>query len=362
MKSKARDVSHRINDPALKELEEATWVSYRLCREDFDQVKFPKWSQWYLTMADPPRTITGHLPRPLGKSVPIKADWHEICEMDSPEFMKLHKQALSTVFKECTMHMHVAIKRMATQARSTNVSLITVLPSTPVDTLEMIRGWQLNPHGVLPVVQQESDGTMNLHNVDIWMWLQNATPKKCSPMFRKSLWTLFQQSGRWCELASDQRVPPPIGDTFCTSIMEAYDWGDRHPRDHSEKELAQWLRQHGGINISRAALPKIFAERLASGLVCNHPAMLGKRKWEALGAPRRYKALPSAPLWSAFSVSSWTVILTRTQPLLLPRRPRQLWMTPHSQTRWRRVAPHMIKMIIWTLTLWSSYTRSCMVT
>jgi hypothetical protein len=58
-----------------------------------------------------------------------------------------------------------------------------------------------------------------------------------------------------------------------------YDWGDRHPRDHSKKELAQWLGQHGGIDISCAALLELFTERLASGTVCNHPAMLGKRKW-----------------------------------------------------------------------------------
>jgi hypothetical protein len=113
----ARDVSHRINDPALKELEEAMWASYRLLWEDFGHalkqanagVKFPKWSQWYLTAAKPPWTITGHLPRPLSKSVPIKGDWYNICDMDTPEFMKLHKQALSTVFKECTALMHVAI-------------------------------------------------------------------------------------------------------------------------------------------------------------------------------------------------------------------------------------------------------------
>jgi hypothetical protein len=60
--------------------------------------------------------------------------------MDSPEFMKLHKQLLSTMFKERTVPMCVAIHRMATQAHSSNVSLITVLPSTPVDTLEMIKG------------------------------------------------------------------------------------------------------------------------------------------------------------------------------------------------------------------------------
>jgi hypothetical protein len=59
-------------------------------------VKFPKWSQWFLTTADPPMTVTGHLPRPLGKSAPIKADWYNICNMDTPEFVKLHKQVLAT--------------------------------------------------------------------------------------------------------------------------------------------------------------------------------------------------------------------------------------------------------------------------
>jgi hypothetical protein len=125
---------------------------------------------------------------------------------------------------------------------------------------------------------------MNLHDVDVWMWLQKATPKKSSSVFRKSIWMLFQQSGCWFELASNQRVPSPIGDTFHASITEGYEWGDRHPRDHSEKELAQWLGQHGSIDISRAALLEVFAECLASGVVYNHPARLGKCKREALGA------------------------------------------------------------------------------
>jgi hypothetical protein len=49
----ARIVSHGINDPALKELEEAVWASYHLCWKDFGHalkqanagVKFPKWLQ-----------------------------------------------------------------------------------------------------------------------------------------------------------------------------------------------------------------------------------------------------------------------------------------------------------------------------
>jgi hypothetical protein len=154
------EASCGINDPALKELETTVWASYRLCWQDFGHalrqanagVKFPKWSQWFLTAADPPMTVTSHLPRPLGKSAPIKADWYDICDTDTPEFVKFHKQVLTTPFKERTASMHIVVRRMTTQACSSNVSLITMLPTTPVDTLDLLRGWQLNPHRVPPAI------------------------------------------------------------------------------------------------------------------------------------------------------------------------------------------------------------------
>jgi hypothetical protein len=212
--------------------------------------------------------------------------------MDTPEFVKHHKEALATPFKEHTVSMRTVIHRMTTQACSANESLITMLPTTPGDTLALLKGWKLNPHGVLPAVQQESDGTMNLHDVDVWMWLQKVTPKKNSSRFRKSLWALFQQPGSWFQWVSDLRIPSPTGDTFCASITEAYDWGDHHPRDHSKQELAQWLMQHGGIDITHAALLEVFAERLASGTAHNHPARLGKCKQGALGASAATQGLP----------------------------------------------------------------------
>jgi hypothetical protein len=125
---------------------------------------------------------------------------------------------------------------------------------------------------------------MNLHDVDVWMWLQKVTPKKNSSGFRKSLWALFQQPGCWFHWVSDLCIPAPTGDTFRTSITEAYDWGDHHPKDHSKQELSQWLVQYSGINIAHAALLEVFAKHLASSVAHNHPAMLGKRKQGALGA------------------------------------------------------------------------------
>jgi hypothetical protein len=107
---------------------------------------------------------------------------------------------------------------------------------------------------------------MNLHDVDIWMWLQKVTPKKNSSRFRKSLWVLFQQPGCWFQWVSNLHIPLSMGDTFRASVTEAYNWGDCHARDHSEQELAQWLMQYGGIDIARAALLKVFAKHSASGV------------------------------------------------------------------------------------------------
>ena len=38
--------------------------------------------------------------------------------------------------------------------------------------------WQYNPEGVPPTIQQEDDGSLNLSDVDIWMWLKIITPTK----------------------------------------------------------------------------------------------------------------------------------------------------------------------------------------
>jgi hypothetical protein len=87
-------MSHKINDTALKELEEAMWVSYRLCWEDFGHVlkqanagvKFPKWLQWYLTAADPPQTVFVILLSP-GK---LTHNWSELSFCECHRYLLAH--------------------------------------------------------------------------------------------------------------------------------------------------------------------------------------------------------------------------------------------------------------------------------
>jgi hypothetical protein len=58
-----------------------------------------------LPHGDPPIPMTGHLPRPLGRSVPQMANWVDVCPLDDIHFLELHELAKRTPPAECTLEM-----------------------------------------------------------------------------------------------------------------------------------------------------------------------------------------------------------------------------------------------------------------
>ena len=175
--------------------------------------------------ADLPIPVTGQLPRPIGKAQPVNQDWFDVCDLQSSNFLALVKEARHTPRDQLTHPMHAALWRVASSSWPNTVSLITILPTTPVDTQPLLRGWQLNPDGVPPAIHQEDDGTMHLLDVDIWMWVQAIAPKTATPAFQRMIWKLFQQPGQWATLVGTSYIPPPIGDMLRSSIRRPYEWG-----------------------------------------------------------------------------------------------------------------------------------------
>ena len=135
--------------------------------------------------ADPPIPVTGQLPRPIGKAYLVNQDWFDVCDLQSSNILTLVKEARHTPHDQLTLPMHAALWRVTDHSCAHKVRLITILPTTPVDTQPLLQGWQLNPDGVPPAVRQEDDGTMNLLDVDIWMWVQVIAPKVAAPMFKR---------------------------------------------------------------------------------------------------------------------------------------------------------------------------------
>ena len=183
--------------------------------------------------------------------------------------------------------MHVALWRITDHSCAHKARLITILPTTPVDTQPLLRGWQLNPNGVPPAIRQEDDGTMNLLDVDIWMWVQVIAPKVAAPTFKWVIWKLFQQLGHWAALVCNQHIPPLMGDTLWSSIRQPYEWGAHTASTVPIGELAIWLAEYAGIITEHAQWLKHFAAQVALGEAHNGPAWASKPKKK-----RRIKRFP----------------------------------------------------------------------
>ena len=65
--------------------------------------------------ANPPQTVMGHLPRPLGRARPVWGDWYGVCNMQSLPFLDLLKEARCTAHSELTPSMRAALRRVQLQ-------------------------------------------------------------------------------------------------------------------------------------------------------------------------------------------------------------------------------------------------------
>ena len=69
----------------------------------------------------------------------------------------------------------------------------------PDDMQAMLSLWQHNPEGVPAAIRQEDNDSLNLSNVDIWMWLKVITPSK-GVMMRQHLMQLFGEASQWASV------------------------------------------------------------------------------------------------------------------------------------------------------------------
>jgi hypothetical protein len=65
-----------------------------------------------LPHGDPPIPVTGHPPRPLGRSVPRTAEWVDVCPLDDIQFVELHELAKRTPPDEHTGEMITTFRRI----------------------------------------------------------------------------------------------------------------------------------------------------------------------------------------------------------------------------------------------------------
>ena len=137
---------------------------------------------------------------------------------------------------------------------------------TPDDMQSMLSLWQHNPEGVPTAIQQEDDRSLNLSNVDIWMWLKLITPSK-GVMIRQWLMQLFGEAGQWASLVDTSKLPAPHSSELRNSTQTEYKFVSLLKAEMSLKDLAIWLGKYAGVNLTHTAKIEEYAARALAKMV-----------------------------------------------------------------------------------------------
>ena len=115
-----------------------------------------------------------------------------------------------------TRDMHAIMRQLHDAYQSKKPPCFKIREDTPDDMQSMLYAWQHNPEGVPTAIQQEDDRSLNLSDVDIWMWLKLITPSK-GMMIRQWLMQLFGKAGQWASLVDTSKLP------FKSFLLESQD-------------------------------------------------------------------------------------------------------------------------------------------
>ena len=112
--------------------------------------------------------------------------------------------------------MHAIIRRLHEAYQLKKPPCFTIREGIPDNMQSMLHTWQHNPEGVPTAIRQEDDGSLNLLDVDIWMWLKIITPSK-GMMIRQRLMQLFGEASQWASLVDASKLPAPHSSKLCNS-------------------------------------------------------------------------------------------------------------------------------------------------
>ena len=143
----------------------------------------------------------------------------------------------------------------------------------------MLHAWQRNPEGVPTAIQQEDDGSLNLSDFDIWMWLKIITPSK-GVMIRQQLMQLFGEASQWASLVDASKLPAPHSSELRNSTQTEYKFMSLLKAEMSLRDLASWLGKYAGVTLTCAARIEEYTVCALAKMAHSSASRLGKRLHE----------------------------------------------------------------------------------
>ena len=112
--------------------------------------------------------------RPLGKTRAGGNTWQHTCSLESPEFKDALLIARAKKGTECTPEEHMiishALKHEKAQACASQLTPFMIPSGIAKELTSMMQTWLMDEAVCPPAVRQEPDNTLNLLDVDFWLW------------------------------------------------------------------------------------------------------------------------------------------------------------------------------------------------
>jgi hypothetical protein len=188
-----------------------------------------------LPHGEPPIPVTWRLPHLLGCSIPRTAEWVDICPIEDIRFKELYELAKLTPPAEHMQEMITTFWRVQAQRRVDNPKpdRFGIGPGTTGEIVAVLQSWQHNPEGIPLPIRGEPDGTLNISDIDIWMWLKKLSLKSrpTNAMLWVSLISFFSELGRWSGLIYPREcLTPQAEPSGPPSCHPSRLQGTTHPR------------------------------------------------------------------------------------------------------------------------------------
>ena len=122
-----------------------------------------------------------------------------MCSLESPEFKDALLIARAKKGTECTPEEHMiilrALKYEKAQAHASQPAPFVIQSGIAKELTSMMQTWLMNEAVCPPAIRQEPDNTLNLLDVDFWLWYQKVTPKGMACAFKIRFWEMFNAPG-----------------------------------------------------------------------------------------------------------------------------------------------------------------------
>ena len=97
-----------------------------------------------------------------------------------------------------------------------------------------------------PAVRQEPDNTLNLLDIDFWLWYQKVTPKGMAHVFKIKFWEMFSTPGYY-DILTDNQYKMPNSNDGCMQLRAPTTCPKWNEGTDEDTKVLQWLSKHAGL-------------------------------------------------------------------------------------------------------------------